>query len=84
MNDGRRERPVSDDDGDVADDGPARLPVSNPKMGDPTRGMRPAGAGRSSPPKPVVNLSDVRENAVGRPLSVEAPEFSPALDPRMR
>ena len=46
--------------------------------------MRPAGAGRSSPPKPVVDLSDVRENSVGRPLSVEAPEFCPVLDPRTR
>ena len=46
--------------------------------------MRPAGAGRSSPPKPVVDLSDVGENAVGRPLSVEAPEFSPTLGPRTR
>ena len=43
--------------------------------------MRPAGAGRSSLPKPVVDLSEVRENAVGRHLSVEAPEFSPVLDP---
>ena len=40
----------------------------------------PAGVGRSSPPKPVVDLSDVRENAVGRPLSVETPEFSLTLD----
>ena len=70
--------------GNVADGGTARLPVSNPEMGDPTRGMRPAGAGRSSPPQPVVDLSDVRENAVGRPLSVEVPEFSPALDPQTR
>ena len=53
-------------------------------MGDPTQGMRPAGAGGSSPLKPVVDLSDVRENALGRPLSVGALEFSPTLDPRTR
>ena len=79
-----REPPVSDNNGDVAAGGPSKLPVSNAEMGDQTRGMRPAGVGRSSMPKPVVDLSDVRENAVGRPLSVEAPEFSPALDPRMQ
>ena len=44
------------------------------EMGDPMRGMRPAGAGRSSPQKPIVVT----------PLSVEAPEFSPALGPRTR
>ena len=81
---GRRERPVSDNDGDVADGGTPKLPISTPEMDDPSRRMRPAGARRSSPPKPVVDLSDVREQAVGRPLSVEAPEFSPALDPRTR
>ena len=64
-------------------DGIAKLPVSIPEMGDPTRGMRPAGAGSSSPLKPVVALN-MRENALARPLSVEVPEFSPALDPRMR
>ena len=53
-----------------------KLPISTLEMGDPTWGMRPAGAGRSSPPNPVVDLSNVRENAVGRSLSVEAPEFS--------
>ena len=81
---GWRERPFSDNGGDVADGGTAKLPISTSEMGDPTRGMRPAGAGRSSPLKPVVDLSDVRGNAVGRPLSVEAPEFSPALGPRTR
>ena len=50
----------------------------------PTRGMRPAGAGSSSPLQPVVALSNMRENALARHLSVEAPEFSPALDPRTR
>ena len=81
---GRRERPVSDNGGDVADGGTARLPISTLEMGDPMRGMRPAGAGRSSPPKPVVDLSDVGEKAVGWPLSVEAPEFSPTLGPWTR
>ena len=46
--------------------------------------MRPAGAGGSSPLQPVVALSNMRENAFVRPLSVEAPEFSPALDPWAR
>ena len=46
--------------------------------------MRPAGAGSSAPLQPVVALSNMRENALARPLSVEAPEFSPALDPRTR
>ena len=68
----------------MAGDGIAMLPVSSPEMGDPTRGMRPAGAGGSSPPQPVVALSNIREKAFGRPLSVGPPEFSPALDPRTR
>ena len=62
----------------------ARLPVSTLEMGDPTRGMRPAGAGRSAPLKPVVDVSNMRKNAVGRPLSVEATEFSPTLGPQTR
>ena len=81
---GRRERRILDTEEDVAGDGIARFPVSSPEMGDPTRGMRPAGAGGSSPLQPVVALSNIRENALARPLSVEAPEFSPALDPRAR
>ena len=81
---GRRGRPVSDNEGDVAGDGIARLPVSIPEMGGPTRKMRPAVAGGSTPPQPVVDLSDVRENALGRPLSVRTPEFSPTMDPRTR
>ena len=60
MKAGRRERPILDTEGDVAGDGIARLPVSSPEMGDPTRGMRPAGAGGSSPPQPVVALSNRR------------------------
>ena len=79
---GQRERPVLDNDGDVADGGTPKLPISTLEMCDPSRGMRPAGTGRSLPPKPVVDLSDVREQAVGRPLSAEAPEFSPALVPQ--
>ena len=55
MEAGRRERPISDHGGDMADGGTARLPVSTLEMGDPTRGMRPARAGRSAPPKPVVD-----------------------------
>ena len=65
-------------------DGIARLSVSSPEMGDPTRGMRPTGAGSSAPLQPVVALSNMREKALARPLSVEAPEFSPALDPQTR
>ena len=56
----------------------------SPGMGDLTRGKRPAGAGSSSPLQPVVALSNMGENALARPLSVEAPEFSPARDPRTR
>ena len=81
---GRCKRPISDTEEDVDGNRIARLPVSSPEMGDPTRGMRPAGAGSSSPLKPVVALSNMRQNALARPLSVEAPEFSPALDPRTR
>ena len=55
-------------------------------MGDPTRGMWPAGAGRSSPPKPGVDL--VKCEAAGcrhGPLATESPEFSPAsVGPRTR
>ena len=65
----------------MAGDGIARLPVSSLEMGDPTGGMWPAGAGSSSPCR-IVAVSNMRENALVRPLSVEAPEFSPVLDPR--
>ena len=83
-NAGRRERPVSDNEGDVAGGGTARLPVSSPRWAI-RRGVCGLQVpGGSLPPKPVVDLSDVRENALGRPLSVGAPEFSPALDPRTR
>ena len=75
-------RPVSDNEGDMAGDGIARLPVSTPEMDCPTRKMWPAVAGGTTTPQPVVDLSDVRESAVGRPLSVGAPEFSPRMDPR--
>ena len=68
----------------MAGNGIARLPVSSPEMSDLTRGMQPAGVGGSSLPQPVVALSNIRENALVRPLSVEAPEFSLALDPRTR
>ena len=54
----------------MAGDGIARLPVSSPEMGDPTGGMRHAGVGGSSPLQPVVALSNMRENALARPLSV--------------
>ena len=67
-NAGGRERPISDTEGDGAGDGIVRLPVSSPEMGDPTRGMRPAGAGASSPLQPVVALSNIRENVLVRPL----------------
>ena len=49
------------------------------------RGMCPAVAGGTTPPQPVVDLSDVRESAVGRPLSVGGgPELFPKMDPRTR
>ena len=63
----------------MAGGGTAKLPVP----GNPSRGMRPAGAGGPSPLQPVVDLSDVRESSLGRPLS-GAPEFSPALNPQTR
>ena len=75
---------MSDNEGDVAGEDIARLPVSTPEMGCPTRKLRPAVAGGTTPPQPVVDLSDVRESAVGRPLSVGAPEFSPTMVPRMQ
>ena len=61
----------------MAGGGTARLPVSSLEMGNPSRGMRPAGAGGPSPPQPVVDLSDVRESALGRPLSVGHRSFLP-------
>ena len=75
---------MSDNERDVAGDDIARLPVSTPEMGCPTRKMRPAVAGGTTLPQPVVILSDGRKSAVGRPLSVGAPEFSPTMDPRTR
>ena len=47
-------------------------------------GMRPAGAGRPAPQKPIVDLSVERWNAATRPLLVGEPEFYPALGPRTR
>ena len=47
-------------------------------------GMRPAGAGRPSPQKPIVDLTKERENAAARHLSVGAAEFSPGPGPRTR
>ena len=61
---GRRGRPVSHNEGDMAGDGIARLPVSTPEMGCPMRKMRPAVAGGTTPPQPVVVLSDLRKSAV--------------------
>ena len=46
--------------------------------------MRPAGAGRPSSQKSIVDISEVRGNAAARPLSVGAVEFSPALGSRTR
>ena len=92
--DGRRERPVPDDSRDVSESETMKLPISTlemgggplvshgHEMGEPTRGMRPAGAGGSLPQKPLVDLSEVRGNATARSLSVDAAEFSPALGAR--
>ena len=54
---GRRGRPVSDNEGDMADDDNPRLPVSIPEMGCPTRKIRPAVAGDMTPPQPEDNCS---------------------------
>ena len=40
------------------------------------RGMRPAGGGRPLQQKNIDDLTNRRENAAGRPLSVEAAVFS--------
>ena len=53
-------------------------------VGEHGQGMRPAGAGRPSPQKPIVDLLEARGKAAARPLSVGAAEFSPALGPRTR
>ena len=53
-------------------------------MGNPTWGMRPAGAGGSLPPKPVVDLSDVRENALGRPTFGRGTGVFSSAGPRTR
>ena len=81
---GRCGRPVSDNEMDMAVDGIARLPISTSEMGCPARKMRPVVVDGTTPPQPKVDLSGVRESAVGRPLSVGAPDFSPKMDPRMR
>ena len=59
--DGRRKRPFPEDSGDVSASDTAKVPYSSLEMGggpvvsqghnmgEPKRGMRPAGAGRSSP-----------------------------------
>ena len=52
----------------MAGDGIERLPVSTPEMGCPVRKMRPAVVDGMTPPQPTVDLSGVRESAVGRPL----------------
>ena len=47
------------------------------EMGEPKWGMWPAGTGRSSPRKPIVDVSEVRGNAAARPLSadIQDPSF---------
>ena len=89
--DGRRERLGPDDSGDVSESetttlemGGSPVVLQGHKMAKPARGMRPAGAGGSSPQKPIVDLSEMRGNATARPLSVEAAEISPALGAQTR
>ena len=94
--DGRRERPVPDDSGDVSANDISKVSTSPLEMGRshvvphgskvcvPQRGMWPAGAVRPSLQKPLVGVLDVRKNAAARPLSAGAAEFSPALGPHTR
>ena len=89
----RRERPLTDDIGDVSGSETSKVPISTLGMdegpmasqgravGEHRRGMWPEGAGRPSPQKPIVDISDERGNAAVRPLSVGAAEFSPTLGP---
>ena len=88
----RRERPLPDDMGEVSGSETPRVPISTLGMGggpmasqgravgEHRWGMRPAGAGRPSPQKPIVDLSEERGNAAARPLSVGAAKFFPLLD----
>ena len=48
------------------------------------RGMRPAGRSRPFPQRKIKDLTDKRENAAVRPLSVEAEEFSLGTGSRNR
>ena len=48
------------------------------------RGMRPAGGNRPFLQRKINDLTDERENAAVRPLSVEAEEFSLGTGPRNR
>ena len=48
------------------------------------RGIRPAGEGMPLPQKTIVDLTNKRENAAVRPLSVEAVEFSLRPVPQTR
>ena len=91
---GRRERQLPDDIGKGSGSETPRVPISTVGMGGGPMasqgravgthrcGMRPAGAGRPSPQKPIVDLSEVRGNAAARLLSVGVAEFSPALGSR--
>ena len=81
---GRSGRPVLDNERDMAGDGSARLPVSTPEMGCPSRKTRPAVVDVATPPQPGVDMSGVRESVVERPLSVGVPKFSPKMDPETR
>ena len=70
--DGQRKRPFPDDSGDVSASDTVKVPISplemgggpvvphGCEMGEPKWGMRPAGADRPSPQKPIVEVSDVR------------------------
>ena len=52
-------------------------------VGMPRRGMRPAGVSGPAQQMAPVGVRDVKGRSAVRPLSVEAVEFSPTLDPEM-
>ena len=93
---GRHERPLPNDIEAVLGTETPVVPISALGMGggpmashecavgEHRWGMRPAGAGRPAPQKPIVDRSEERGIAAVRPLSVGAAEFAPALGHRTR
>ena len=64
-------------------DGGRMAPLGRNK-GVPRRGMRPAGVSGPAQQMAPVGVRNVKGRSAGRPLSVEAVEFSPTLDPEMK